>query len=301
MDIAALTRRHGIEGQVSFALENGVIRMDLNNRYGSASVSLQGAQVLHWTPAGERPVIWRSPVARLTPGKAFRGGVPVCWPWFGAHEREAGFPAHGFARTARWELEHVAQTSDGGARVVLSLPQDGIPAQQWTRSCALELTVHMGPVLETELRTRNPGASPFTVAEALHAYFEVGDVRRVEVSGLDGRTYIDKVAQGALKVQEGPVVIDAEVDRVYLDTDCTCVITDPVLERRIRIVKRGSRSTVVWNPWIDKAAKLGDLGEEGHLRMLCVESANAGSNAVVVSPGSEHRLSAAYSVERLGT
>jgi D-hexose-6-phosphate mutarotase len=153
--------------------------------------------------------------------------------------------------------------------------------------------------LEIELITRNTGVTPITVSEALHTYFQVGDVREIAVNGLDGCEYLDKVDGYKRKQQAGPVTFSGELDRVYLDTVTDCLIDDPGLNRRIRITKRGSRSTVVWNPWSEKAAKMGDLGGDGFLKMVCVESANAADNLVTISSGEEHRLGVIYRLEAL--
>jgi D-hexose-6-phosphate mutarotase len=152
-------------------------------------------------------------------------------------------------------------------------------------------------VLKIDLVTSNTGGMPITIGEVLHTYFEVGDVREIAIHGLDGCEYLDEVDGDKRKEQSGPVMFNAETDRVYFNTGADCVIDDPGLGRRIRICKSGSRSTVVWNPWNEKAAKMGDLGDEGHLHMVCVESANAAENLVTISPGSEHHLQVSYQLE----
>lgn len=290
--VAALNARHAIADRVNFEEgRGGLILARLKNACGEATLALQGAQLLTWTH-GEAPVVWVSPAASFTAGRAVRGGIPVCWPWFGPHATHAEWPVHGFARTAQWE---VLQTScdDDCARIALRMIQEEKHRAMWPYASQLDLHVAMGRALELELVTRNLDGVPFTIGEALHTYFEVGDVRRVAVTGLEGGRYFDKV-EGDFKQQQGAVTIAGEVDRVFLDALAECAIEDPVLRRRIAIGKRGSRTTVVWNPWTEKAAKLGDMGEDGYLRMLCVESANALQNQVTVEPGGEHRLWVRY-------
>ena len=157
----------------------------------------------------------------------------------------------------------------------------------------------LGAALEIDLVTRNGGGAPITIGEALHTYFEVSDVRRIAIQGLHGCWYLDKTDGGKRKRQSGGVTIDGETDRVYLDTVAECTIDDPGLKRRIRISKHGSRSTVVWNPWHEKAVKMGDLGDGAYLNMVCVESANAADNPVTIAPGDEHRLAVNYRLEAL--
>jgi glucose-6-phosphate 1-epimerase len=169
----------------------------------------------------------------------------------------------------------------------------------WPYTTPLAAEITIGEQFEMELVTTNDGSSPVTISEALHTYFNIGDIAKVQVLGLDGCDYIDKVDGGDRKTQSGPVTINNEVDRVYLDTQNECIINDEQLKRRIHIKKSGSDSTVVWNPWIEKADNMGDLGANGYRNMLCVESANAMDNQVKIEPGSEHRLRVHYSVEKV--
>jgi glucose-6-phosphate 1-epimerase len=299
-DVAVLNQEYGIAGKVKLKAGSGDLPfVELNCDHGSALVALQGGHLLSWIPRGEQPVIWLSKDAKFAPGKSIRGGVPVCWPWFGPHPREENFPAHGFARTVSWQVIGTEDCGDGGVRLVLSLEQNDATRRYWPFSTELTMRISLGAALEIELITRNTGETPITVSEALHTYFEVGDVREIAIRGLEDCEFLDKVDGGKSRRQQGPVTIDGECDRVYLNTISDCLIDDPGLNRRIRISKRGSRSTVVWNPWQAKAAKMGDLGEEGFLKMVCVESANAADNAVSIAAGEEHHLAVIYRVEAL--
>ena len=196
-----------------------------------------------------------------------------------------------------WELLHVRPLSEQSTQLLFRLVPDATTRVQWPHATEVELRMTIGVRLEMELVTRNTGSEPVTVGQALHTYFEVGDVRQVRIEGLDGCPYLDKVDGGQRRVQDGPVTIDREVDRIYLDSTADCIIDDPVMARRIRIHKRGSRSTVVWNPWAAKAAQMGDLGEKGYLHMVCVESGNVADDVVTVAPDSAHHLWVSYSVE----
>lgn len=300
-DFSALNARFGVPGQLSFKEGPGGLAVaEVANSQATAVIALQGAHVMSWTPRGARPVIWLSPAAKFAPGKSIRGGVPVCWPWFGPHAADAALPAHGYARTTPWEVMHSEALAGGATRVVFRLLENETTRAQWPHATPVECRITVGASLEIELVTRNAGAAPVTIGQALHTYFEVSDIRRVTVAGLDGCPYLDKVDGGQRKRQAGPVSFSGEVDRIYLDSLADCVIEDPDARRRIVISKRGSRSTVVWNPWIEKAAKMGDLGDDGYLRMLCVESANAADDTVTLAPGAEHRLWVNYAVEAAG-
>jgi glucose-6-phosphate 1-epimerase len=196
-----------------------------------------------------------------------------------------------------WDVLEATALENGSHRLAFRLIRTNDDARQWPHSASLEIHFTLGQALEIELVTQNIGSAPFELAEALHTYFTVGDVSKVQVSGLDGVTYLNRVGTPQLLQQTGPVTIAGEVDQLYTGTSSACVIEDPSLKRNIRIEKRGSQSTVVWNPGEKKAAAMGDFEENGYLRMLCVESANAGSDTVSIQPGKSHSLWVRYSVE----
>ncbi len=298
--VAELNACFGIRERVTFKQTGGgLIVAEVGNAQATARIALQGAQVLDWVPTGEKPVLWVSPGAIYTAGKSVRGGVPVCWPWFGPHATEAGSPAHGFARTQRWEMVQAQQLPDGSTMLSLRLLQDANTRLLWPHDAELLLRVNVGRRLQIDLLTRNTGDEAFTVTQALHTYFAVSDVREVSLRGLEDVVYIDKVADGARRVQSGPVTFSAETDRIYLDHSGECVIHDPGLQRRIVIRREGSRSTVVWNPWTEKSVAMADMGEGAYRGMLCVEAANVAEDAVVVEPGGEHRLQVSYRLAAL--
>lgn len=279
----------------------GLIVAEISNRQASASLCLQGAHLMTWKPESQTaPVIWLSRDARLAAGKSIRGGVPVCWPWFGAHASESGFPGHGFARTVPWQVIETGTDPNGATRITLRMVQSEQTRSQWPHAGTLDLTVNVGEMLRMELATENTGAADFVIGEALHTYFRIGDIGGVRVKGLEGCDYWDKVGGSNLRKQAGAIGFSGETDRVYINTAGKCVIEDDKLGRRIHIAKSGSLATVVWTPWTEKAAKMGDLGQpEGWREMLCVESANALENVVKVAAGGKHSLIVEYRVERM--
>ncbi|MBY0578732.1 MAG: D-hexose-6-phosphate mutarotase [Burkholderiales bacterium] len=292
-----LNGRFGIEGQVVFRAGPSGVFVDVENDGARAMIALQGAQVVDWVPRGEAPVIWLSRDAKFAEGKSIRGGAPVCWPWFGPHRSELSFPAHGFARTVPWEVIETRALADGSTRLIFRLKGTEASRTQWPHATQLENHITVGKTLEVDLVTRNFGNESVTIGQALHTYFSVGDIRKVSLHGLDGRPYLDKVDGFSRKIQGGEVTFAGETDRIYLDSTGDCIIADPVLGRSIRIAKRGSASTVVWNPWDEKADKMGDMGENGWLEMLCVENANAADDVRSLAPGAEHHLWVSYRVE----
>ncbi len=299
-DIDRLNRDFGISKQVIFVSgPGGLPQIHINNQHAMATIALQGAHVMTYQPRDQQPVLWLSEHGKFAPGKSIRGGVPICWPWFGPHASAAAYPGHGFARTVMWEVAAVHSTDEGATRLEFRLPVASKNIQQWPHLSEVALHVTVGARLEMTLITRNTGDQTFVLGDALHTYFMVSDIRRIAIQGLAACPYIDKVDGSKHKIQTGDVTIDGETDRIYLDSTEDCVIHDPGYGRRIRIAKRNSRSTIVWNPWIEKAEKMGDLGPDGYLHMVCVESANADADVVTLAPGKEHHLQVVYSVEAI--
>lgn len=295
--LAELQLRFAAADFLSFSeIAPGFIVIDVTTPFSAARIALQGAHVMTWQPKSQKPVIWLSQAAKFAPGKSIRGGVPICWPWFGPHATESGYPGHGFARTIPWLLLEAHRLPDRRVRLVFEPQLDETCRAQWPHASTVRFTVTLGQELVVSLATTNTGSTSFTLGQALHTYFAVGDVHRIEIAGLEGCRYIDKVDGGKRKKQQGRVTIVGEVDRIYLDTAGCCGIIDPAWKRTILITSTGSRSTVVWNPGKEKAARMGDFGRQGEDRMVCVETANAADDVITLAPGETHRMTAQYRV-----
>jgi len=295
-----LNKQFGIGGQLNFREDaSGLIVAEIDNEKATAKLCLQGAHLMSWRPKSQAtPVVWLSRDAKLAAGKSIRGGAPVCWPWFGAHATESGFPGHGFARTVPWQVVESGSDPSGAIRLTLRLVESEKTRAQWPHSSRLELTVIAGHTLRMELVTENAGMTDFEIGEALHTYLQIGDIAAVRVTGLDGCDYWDKVGESTLRKQSGAITFSGETDRVYINTAAECVIEDDKLKRRIHVTKSGSLSTVVWTPWTEKANKMGDMGQpDGWREMVCVESANAMENKVRVAAGTRHTLIVEYRAE----
>ena len=297
---ANLNQRFGIDGVVSFSEQpNGFVMANVSNSHANATIAMQGAHLMSFQPTGEEPLIWLSPEAKLAEGKSIRGGVPVCWPWFGPHQSDKKLPAHGFARTVPWRLNQVQALPNGETRLEFEIIQTQATRTQWPHPCAVRNIITVGKTLKHELVTTNHGSEPMEIGEALHTYFQVGDLRKVTVNGLQGCDYLDKVNDFQRTSQTGPINFRSEMDRIYLNTPAQCEIRDPAMKRRIVIRSSGSHSTVVWTPWKEKGAQMGDLGPEGYLNMVCVETANAAEDTVMIGAGGQHRMVARYAIEAL--
>ncbi|HTA68431.1 MAG TPA: D-hexose-6-phosphate mutarotase [Bryobacteraceae bacterium] len=276
----------------------GLIRAVISTPAAEADLYLQGAHVTQWTPRGQRPVLFVSPKSLFEPGKAIRGGVPVIFPWFGARGDGRPGPAHGFARNSEWVIEGTKLRNAGRVEITLALAPNDVTRGFGYSAFHLRFRVTVGSDLEMELETRNDAKEPLTCEEALHTYLAVADIRQVSVSGLEGTAYIDKTdGFKRKKLGNEPLRITKETDQVHLSTKSTCVVHDPVWNRRIIVEKNGSDSTVVWNPWIDKTKGMSDMAPDDWKGMICVETANAADNAIHLPPGASHKLTALIRVE----
>jgi glucose-6-phosphate 1-epimerase len=261
----------------------------------SGELYLQGAHVTSWCPLGA-DVLWVSRSAVFRPGKAIRGGVPICFPWFANGLDGTALPAHGFARVSEWRL--VGATREGrSVELILALTDTEQTRGQWPYSFAADYRVRMSvDELALLLTVTNTGEQPFTYEEALHAYFRVAEIRSVMVDGLAGARYLDMVpgADRGPHTQDGPITFTGETDRTFQDTGATATIHDG--GRTVAVARDRSNSAIVWNPWIGKAASMADFGDDEWTRMVCVETANVKADAVTLEPGADHTISALISV-----
>lgn len=264
---------------------NGVEVITLSNAYGTAEVATLGAHVLSWTPVKEKPVLWMSKKSYFEPGKPIRGGIPVCWPWFGGAKQ----PSHGFARLETWETAGIFELENGSTQLVLTLDK----AELADFPFHAQLTVTMGKCLEVALTVENRGSEPVKTSGALHTYFAASDITNVRISGLDGEAFDDRrvsATQVTGHVQNGEVAVDAEIDNVYTNSTADVIYSDLGTGRSILVEKFGSNSTVVWNPWIAKAAAMPDFGDQEFHNMICIEAANAFADSRILYPGIPHTL-----------
>jgi glucose-6-phosphate 1-epimerase len=303
MDIQELNAARGIAGVLRFAQGRGGLTMiEIANRHAAALISTHGGQILSYRPNGaDEDLFFLSERAYFSPTKAIKGGVPICWPWFGPDPEGQGRPAHGFVRAWPWTVLATAERPDGATWVQLGIADDQGTRAIWPQYFNLLVEIEVGATLSVSLVTRNAGDRPFSITQGLHAYFKVGDATRARVLGLDGCDYIDKAQDGggARVRQAGDVVFDREVNRIYEAVPPVLTLADPTLGRRIRIASERSRTAVVWNPWIETAKAMDDLDDADYQRFVCVETVNTASEVIVVTPGAGVRLAARYAIEAL--
>ena len=293
-----LQEEFGIDGvvRISDCAESYPV-IYIENTLASAEIALHGAHVMRYQPANEKPVLWLSDTAVYRAGKAIRGGIPVCWPWFSAHPDDGSLPAHGVARSRFWTLEAIETLASGETHITLALLDSPETLTQWPYAFRFVLTVTVGRELTVALTATNTSNTACTCSGALHSYFAIADITQARLSGLDGVEYIDQLLEGRRLLQRGDIVIDEEFDAIYQDTQDDVVIIDQAGERDIRVSRAGSRSVVIWNPWIKKSSGMADFHKEGYQQMVCVEAANAGDDTVLLEPGESHTLSTTIAVE----
>lgn len=274
----------------------GYACMQLRNIHGSAIVSLHGGQVLSWIPAGQRDVFWLSTLAKPAPA-AIRGGVPVCWPWFGKQGMPQGAMQHGPVRNVTWNV--IACQADENGGLSLSLEPDRGSAGEnavdvYAQHLDVRLDIELGTSLRMTLGTHNSRPEPFAITQALHTYFAVGDVEQVQLQGVEGLRYDSRVNGTQGNLQVGAFKLQTLCDNTYMQThpliDHHYLLTDPVWRRQISLTIQGSQSAVVWNPGAEGAAAMADVPDAAWKDFLCVEAANAGPDVVMLAPGAQHYL-----------
>ena len=290
--IAELDRRFGIPGIARVVEGNGgLAKVAITARHTAGEMYLHGAHVTSWQPRGADEVLFVSAKSRWEDGRAIRGGVPICFPWFADKADDPSAPAHGFARTTAWQLESIVQA--GGAVTVSMFTESNDDTKRWwPADFHLVHRATFGSELNLELVVRNTGATSLRFEEALHSYFRVGHIEKARLQGLNAVQYLDKTDSNRKTTQQGPIVIASETDRVYLNAKGAIELEDHDLRRRIIVGKENSFTTVVWNPWALKAKALSDFGAAEWMRMICIETSNVSDFAVELAPGEQHSMKA---------
>jgi glucose-6-phosphate 1-epimerase len=286
--IERLNRDFGNGDSVRFTLEHGAFPfLQIRNRFAEATIALQGAHLCHFGRLGETPLLWLSESAVFEAGKAIRGGVPVCWPWFGPHPLDSSLPNHGFARTADWDVLQVNERCDGATEAVFQLLDTPKSRLLWPYRFRLSLKMVIARNLTLELTTENCDEEVFEIGSALHTYFSISGIEDVAISELAGVRYFDQL-DGTYKLQAIAVRFSGETDRVYLNPPGTITLEDA--QRKVNIRSRGSRSAVVWNPWAKKSRTFSDMRDDAYKKMVCIETANALEDKRLIAAGERHTL-----------
>ena len=283
-DVFSLPVQEGLTEHISRRRLGELPVIVVDHPVARAAVALQGAHLFAWQPAGAEPVVWLSEASAFQAGTAIRGGVPVCWPWFGP----AGRPSHGFARISAFELVG-SQENDSGVRLGFVLRDDERTREIWPHEFALFIRMRIGATCEISLEAHGDYES----TGALHSYFHVGDVGEVTVSGI-GVPYLDQVAETSGS-QDGPLRFPGRIDRVYTAPEPVSRVEDPVLRRAIEVRHHGFSDVVAWNPGPELSHSMADLTDDGYRGFVCVETARI-SDPLKSAPDRPATLSVAFSV-----
>jgi glucose-6-phosphate 1-epimerase len=293
---------------VTIELHKELLAVSVDNQQASATVFLQGAQLSHYQRRGEAALLWCSEHCDYQQGTSLRGGIPICWPWFGDSQRNPasvqqllvdqgeGFPAHGLVRTRDWQLLSIDTANPDTTLICLQLSIKPDDEPRWPYACTLQLQISVGAELSLELLVTNHSPQVITYSCALHSYFAVSHIDHVSIEGVDQQHYVDCLDNWQAHQQQGSLQIDQEIDRIYRTEGQPIGIIDPQ-QRTISLSTEGSHSSVIWNPWITKSANLSHFGQQDYQQMLCVETANALDDVVQLAPEQQHRLQLTISTD----
>jgi glucose-6-phosphate 1-epimerase len=296
IDIQQLNNDYGIANKVKFVEgQGGFPVIEIKNEYAQAAISLYGGQVLSFQPVTQtEDLMFVGSQAFYETGKAIKGGTPICWPWFGNDPEGKGRSSHGFVRNRLWQMREIVSTQDGATKITMGLVDTEETRKIWNYNFDLAIAITVSNSLTIELITRNTGKQPFSITQALHTYFKIGDIKQVQVLGLEAKDYLDKVDGGKQKTQSGVITFSEECDRIYLNVPSELIINDAALTRKIKITANNSKTAIVWNPGAIVSANMADLGDQDYQYFVCVETANAANEIIEVPVGSEYKLIANY-------
>ena len=259
--------------------------IEIKNNKAHAKIALNGAHVFHYQRVGQKPLLYLSEISDLEEGKSIRGGIPICWPWFGKPEGKT--LQHGFARTSKWTHTSTNKIDANTTEVVLKLKHSKESLKLFPYKFELALHVEVSENLKLELKTTNLDAKAFEITQALHTYFAVSHIGDVEISGLEDKPYLDALTFKD-EVQNGVITFNSEVDRVYQNVTNAVILKDK--NRSLHVESFGSSSCVVWNPWIEKCSRMSAMKADAYKEFVCIESANAFEDKRIILANKSHTL-----------
>lgn len=271
--------------------ENGFEYLEVENSVAHAKIALQGAHLFEYGVEGEENFIWLSPTSEFQLGSAIRGGIPICWPRFGVLDKS--MPAHGFSRTSLFSFVDVKELDDARTEVTLRLKDDAKSREIWDYKFELDVIFSIGKSLEVEIKTTNLDERSFLITEALHTYFSVSQIDDARIEGLEERYYLDTLTN-LKQLQKDVIQIDQEVDRVYEGVIKDIILKDK--DKSVTIEAKGSASAVVWNPWIEKGSNMSGMEPKAYKEFVCIETANAFDDFVMLDAKESHSLKASYNL-----
>ena len=273
---------------VALGIAHGVDAVLVDTPAATGVLLLDGAHLTSWVPAGGQDLLWMSPSAQFGPGVAVRGGVPLVGPWFGPGRDLARPVKHGWLRNVRWELTSARREGDD-VEIILSTPEDAVALRG-------EAVFRLGAQLDVDL-TLTAGSRPVELEAALHTYLAVGDVREIEIRGLEGADLLDNTRGLEPDVMpEQPLRLAGSTDRVVASS-AEVTLVDERHGRRIVSTPRGTSKTVVWNPWDELVTAMADIPDAAWPEFVCIEPAVAKDGFVALAPGESHTIGVTYRLE----
>lgn len=293
IDIEALEDKFSIEGEVGFAeLVEDFVFISVINKFAEADICLYGAQVTNFRPYNTMEMLWLSPASYFEEGRAIRGGIPVCFPWFGPHKSDHEKPQHGFARLMYWDVAETKSLSTGETLVRLQLCSSEKTKTYWPRDFCAELSIIVGKTLSVTLKITNTSSETFEYTDALHSYFSLSALENIAIEGLQNTKYHDQLKSADSLQKEPMLTIQKAETRHYFDTEAKSVIHDSVFGRNISVAKSGSKITTVWNPGEEASSAMDDIPDDGWQTFVCVETVNAFEDTIELTPGKSHETTA---------
>jgi D-hexose-6-phosphate mutarotase len=289
-DSAALNACFARDNNLQFSEgEAGMTKVDITFNEATLELYLQGAHITRYQPVTDVDLLWMSDSAVYQPGKALRGGIPLCWPWFGADSQNPDRPQHGYARTSDFNVLSTLAT-DQATSITLTLDPAQSPCPDWKNNVRLEFEIRLSAALWIEMRSHNLSDSPLTLSNALHNYFSISSRQRIAVPAVTGLTYLDKLQNYQPQLQSSALTINGEVDRVYQAPPASIDLLDPDRQINTSMYCWGNNNLVIWNPGAQKAQAMADFDDDGFEQMICIEPANALEQSITLQPGEGHRL-----------
>lgn len=289
-DSAALNACFARDNNLQFSEgEAGMTKVDITFNEATLELYLQGAHITRYQPVTDVDLLWMSDSAVYQPGKALRGGIPLCWPWFGADSQNPDRPQHGYARTSDFNVLSTLAT-DQATSITLTLDPAQSSCPDWKNKVRLEFEIRLSAALWIEMRSHNLSDSPLTLSNALHNYFSISSRQRIAVPAVTGLTYLDKLQNYQPQLQSSALTINGEVDRVYQAPPASIDLLDPDRQINTSMYCWGNNNLVIWNPGAQKAQAMADFDDDGFEQMICIEPANALEQSITLQPGEGHRL-----------
>ena len=289
-DCEALNRAFGGPGRIVFRpSRHNVPIVVLANQYGSAEISLLGAQTISYRPTGNQPVLFMPHPYDDTPaGKEIHGGIPICWPWF-ARNGPQGSKMHGVARYSVWTVKG-SDYSEDESSITLGLASDEETLKAWPYEFELELKIQLSMKLTLGLRAINKSGKDFPVTEGFHPYFRVSERDKTEVLGVNGLEFTDtRFPEKPASTWVGNYPVNCSGSNIFDATKYEYALMDHGLDRAIAVVSRGNLNLVVWNSGEESAAQVAEYGIDGWRKFVCVEPCTT-PKSYVLKAGETHDI-----------